>query len=122
MSYVVLPIAARSTERIAPVSAYSGSIEKLSEGAPMFVLPPCPMYMTFVSVSSAMPFVMWSSSERGRPRTTSVGAQRLPVQSRRDRMPEFVSSPVSFATAMRGSDDVTQITGFAGVPRNAGCP
>ena len=33
-------------------------------------------------------------------------------------MPEFVSRPVSFATAVRGSDDVTQIIGFAGVPRS----
>src|SRR4029453_6321264 len=92
--------------RIAPDRAYSGRSAKLFEGAPSFVLPPALMYKVFVTGSSWRPFTEWFSSERERPRTRSSFCQEVPLQVRREIVPEFVSRPVSCPdepAPMRGS-------------------
>jgi hypothetical protein len=90
----------------------------LVEGAPALVWPPCATKSVRPSSFSARPFVAWFSSQRGRPRTMSTFSQS-PVsgsQVRREMTPELVSSPVSLATAMRGSLELTQTTGASAVP------
>ncbi len=105
-SYGSSPSPARSTDRIAPDSAYSGRNANSHDGAPMFVFPPTATYI--VPSSSTSPFGACTSSERGSPRTRIRCRQAVPFHRSREIVPEFVSRFVSPASSppQRGSLDV----------------